>query len=212
MGTRNLTVVIKEKKPVIAQYGQWDGYPSGQGTTVLNFLKSTDIAAFTKRLEKVRFPNEDDVLKEKLFLESIGVGSEGWMDSTQSEKWKAEYPFHSRDHAAEVLNMIMDTSEEKEIVVQDNFLFAADSLFCEWAYIVNLDTQKLEVYGREVKEEVGTNTFEVLFQEEPYKSELAKEKKRDGYGIVPLTAVFDIHVLPTEDEFLTICDPAEDEE
>ena len=43
MGTRNLTMVIHEKKPVIAQYGQWDGYPAGQGTTVLEFLKNYDI-------------------------------------------------------------------------------------------------------------------------------------------------------------------------
>lgn len=48
MGTRNLTVVIKKAKPVVAQYGQWDGYPSGQGATVLNFLKSRNNERRTK--------------------------------------------------------------------------------------------------------------------------------------------------------------------
>ena len=28
----------------------------------------------------------------------------------------------------------------------DSHMFLADSLFCEWAYIVNLDTEKLEVF------------------------------------------------------------------
>jgi hypothetical protein len=39
MGTRNLTRVICDGKTKVAQYGQWDGYPEGQGKTVLNFLR-----------------------------------------------------------------------------------------------------------------------------------------------------------------------------
>jgi len=27
MGTRHLTMVIQNKEPKVAQYGQWDGYP-----------------------------------------------------------------------------------------------------------------------------------------------------------------------------------------
>ena len=38
MGTQNLTSVWFEGKYRIAQYGQFDGYPSGQGLTVLHFL------------------------------------------------------------------------------------------------------------------------------------------------------------------------------
>ena len=38
MGTRNLTVVYVDGEYRVAQYGQWDGYPSGQGMTCLKFL------------------------------------------------------------------------------------------------------------------------------------------------------------------------------
>ena len=39
MGTRNLTKVINEQgEVVVAQYGQWDGYPSGQGVNALNAI------------------------------------------------------------------------------------------------------------------------------------------------------------------------------
>lgn len=39
MGTRNLTAVYLDGQYKVAQYGQWDGYPEGQGITVLTFLR-----------------------------------------------------------------------------------------------------------------------------------------------------------------------------
>ena len=42
MGTRHLILVWYKGKWQIAQYGQWDGYPEGQGSTVLKFLTNRD--------------------------------------------------------------------------------------------------------------------------------------------------------------------------
>jgi hypothetical protein len=39
MGTRNLTAVYFKGEFRIAQYGQWDGYISGSGWGILEFLK-----------------------------------------------------------------------------------------------------------------------------------------------------------------------------
>ena len=38
MGTRNLVCVVKGGEYKVAQYGQWDGYPTGQGETIVEFL------------------------------------------------------------------------------------------------------------------------------------------------------------------------------
>jgi len=48
MGTRNLTCVVSGGKYIIAQYGQWDGYPSGQGVTALEFLRKKGNQALLK--------------------------------------------------------------------------------------------------------------------------------------------------------------------
>ena len=39
MGTRHLTAVHVDGEYKIAQYGQWDGYPEGQGMTALTFAR-----------------------------------------------------------------------------------------------------------------------------------------------------------------------------
>jgi hypothetical protein len=43
MGTRSLTYVYDETKtPIMCMYGQWDGYPSGYGADLSDFLNSFD--------------------------------------------------------------------------------------------------------------------------------------------------------------------------
>lgn len=50
MGTRNSTLVKSKGKVKVAQYGQWDGYPTGQGQTIADFLNSdVDLEDFAKK-------------------------------------------------------------------------------------------------------------------------------------------------------------------
>ena len=67
MGTRHLIAVQKDGEYKVAQYGQWDGYPEGQGVRVLEFLRNTDIELFKKRLSNVRFFDET---KDRDFIDS----------------------------------------------------------------------------------------------------------------------------------------------
>jgi hypothetical protein len=127
MGTRNLTMVVKDGEFKIAQYGQWDGYPSASGATVLNFLKNANLDIFVEKLKMVRWLTQEDCDR-----------------INQDDKWTVNYPEVCRDTGARILELVYDT--EKELALKDSHYFAGDSLFCEWAYLIDLDNKTLEVY------------------------------------------------------------------
>ena len=49
MGTRSLTAVHINNEYKVAQYGQWDGYPSGQGVMV--FVDVEDLVPCYRRIK-----------------------------------------------------------------------------------------------------------------------------------------------------------------
>lgn len=171
MGTRNLTCVVKNGEYKVAQYGQWDGYLEGQGMTILNFLKNVDLESFNQFLENVSFLTNEEIAT---------------LDNTD---WKATYPYLSRDYGGKILNEIMD--REGNVKLVDDSEFGKDSLFCEYAYVVNLDDMTFEVYTGFVGEkDQQSNRFYL-------------EKPDRGYYGCKLLKVFDLKNLPSEDEFLS---------
>ena len=130
MGTRNLISVIKDGKPVIAQYGQWDGYPSGQGAGVLQFLNSGDLDKLTNKLSKVRFLDIDG--KDADFVKRYDSGDRTEADSSWFNN------FISRDLGSDILANVAN-SELDEIILKDSYDFGKDTVSCEYAYTINLD-------------------------------------------------------------------------
>lgn len=192
MGTRHLIMVVHGGETKIAQYGQWDGYPEGQGVTVLNFVrKKAKLAKFKEALKKVRFSTEADEKKKTKFLESIGCKN-GWMDMDQADKYHKKYPYNSRDIGAEILELVTN-SKDKEIVLVDSTDFAGDSLFCEWAYVIDLDKNQLEAYS-------GFNK-EPLDADERF-ANIAKDGESEYHGIRCLKK-FDLDKLPTKRKFIS---------
>lgn len=174
MGTRHLTAVIRQEKPVIAQYGQWDGYPSGQGLTILDFLHNADLAIFNQRLDKCRFTSDEEY--GSLLNSDIP-------------------PEFSRDTGADILNLVYEGKAE---VLINSWDFAADSLFCEWCYVIDLDKGTFEVYR-------GFNSMPV-----PEGERFASMAKLDNsidteYYPVKHYHTFQLSALPTENEFLAVC-------
>jgi hypothetical protein len=202
MGTRHLTIVIEKEKPVVAQYGQWDGYPAGQGRDVLNFLKTVNMDRFKKRLKQVRFFNEKDESALKKFMKEIGA-EDGWLDMDQAAMYHKKYPFLSRNNGADILTMI--TESKGKVVLRNSLDFASDSLFCEWAYLIDLDKNVLEVYE-------GFN-HQPLEEGQRFKDmPLGDYSGMDQYYPIRCVKTYPLDNLPTDEDFVKELEPKEEEE
>lgn len=186
-------MVIQKEKPVISQYGQWDGYPSGNGLTILEFLRTCNLDEFKEKIKNVRFSTKKDEKKVEKFLKSIGC-KDGWMNMDQSDLYKKAYPYSSRDIGAGILQMVNE-SEDTEIVLQDTTKFAADSLFCEWAYLIDLDNNNLEVYE-------GFNNSPLEEGQRFKDMELEDNLGGEQYYPIKCVKIYPLDKLPTNEEFI----------
>lgn len=142
MGTRNLTIAILDGEVRVAQYGQWDGYPVGQGKTIVDFLNSTyDPDKMKPALRNCRFLSDEEI--ENLYND-CGIDISGDTISIgDARKFQYHYPQLDRDMGADILEYIQNNNGAE---LSNMYEFAAHSLFCEWAYVVDFDNEVLEVY------------------------------------------------------------------
>lgn len=88
-------MITKEGDTKIRQYGQWDGYPDGQGVEILKYLIGADLEKYQENLAKIpEITDEqiDDVNKLKNPFE--------------------KYPYLSRDCGSNIHQMIEDGEVE----------------------------------------------------------------------------------------------------
>lgn len=193
MGTRHLIAVQIDGTYRVAQYGQWDGYPSGQGTAVLNFLQTVDLEAFKGKVRSTQWA-DDEYVKSLYEAEGIDISS-GMIDYQKARQFSAKYPELSRDTGAGILDLIMESNQG--IRVRDSIDFANDGLFCEWAYVIDLDNKTLEVYSGFKKDELAPT--ERFFRHDP--------NDTSEYSAVSLVKSYDLNALPDKKTFLQELEP-----
>jgi len=202
MGTRNLTAVMVNGEYKIAQYGQWDGYPSGQGKTALEFCcgqlaTQEGRDAFRAKLATVRW-----IKKEEVYAALTAVGSpDGWLNLDQGRKFDELCPYLSRNHGAGILDMVMEATDD--VAISNSIDFAGDSLFCEWAYVIELDKLMLEAYKGFNKRPVPPG--------ERFANAPVDERLRGQYYPVRLVGTWSLDALPSFDEFKAQLEPTLDE-
>ena len=156
MGTRNLIMVKSDNKTKVAQYSQWDGYPTGQGKRIAKFIHMyMDLSLFKRKINSAQWIKEPEFNRR---WESIGADESGFVDMEQSAKFKRLWPELHRDTGADVLARIQRQPEG--IKLQNSRSFLKDHLYCEYAYMINLDNQTVTVIIPGTKTRRYKYTFE----------------------------------------------------
>lgn len=182
MGTRHLIVVQKNGEYKVAQYGQFDGYPRFQGIRVLNFAKN---------LNNLRFRAEFEDKVSALEFASIDYINE---IVTQDPNWEESHPELSRNTSAEILSLIMENPRGMKVL--NDIDFAQDSSFCEWVYVIDLDSNTFECYK-------GFNSHRLSPKDRFYSALINPEPHKEYYGVKLVDgARWSLGSLPTKKEFL----------
>lgn len=205
MGTRNLSAAVIDGEYRVAKYCQWDGYPSGVGVDILNALTTYDLVELKNRIKK----NSAFISNEKTILlyEDLGIFSDsGFISYEDSKRFSKKYPLLDRDtNLSDVFAQHMKINEDQPIYTKNSIDFAKDSLFCEWAYVVDFDKNTFEVYE-------GFNTDTPLTEADRFY--IANEEdfytSFDGtkYQPVRLAHSWSLDDLPSKEEFLNVLEPS----
>ena len=155
MGTRHLTVVIKDNEIKLSQYGQWDGYFTYTGTKFLEFVKE-NLQSKSKKEQKYRiktFGEKIDTLQkvdEKTYQKFIAIKDKYGFDNTLNKSQFAipfdiMFPQFSRDTGVEILDIIMKIHT---YMFNPNYKFPVildfDGVSCtEFVNVINLDTEEI---------------------------------------------------------------------
>lgn len=151
MGTRGLVEVIVDGEMRVAQYGQWDFYPEGEGVNGLEFVHELvndgRVEEFKEKVRRIEYLPEHSNIPE---------GHE---------------PAFSRDTGVGILDFILDgmpgpDKRPVEFLFLDKE-FRYDELFCEGIVTINLDeeTYSFTAWGFET-----THPFDNLPNEDDFVS------------------------------------------
>ena len=135
MGTRGLYGFRKNGVDKTT-YNHFDSYPDCLGNNVVEFCKSTSIAEMNKIFDRIVLVEEDSKPTEQQIDDCIEYYN-GNVSMQNTEDW-----YCLLREAQGNLNVYKNGLK----YMIDNSAFIKDSLFCEYAYIINLDTECLEFW------------------------------------------------------------------
>jgi len=156
MGTRHKqSVITKEGELKIQQYGQWDGYPSGQGLGILNYLRTGNLDEYQKNLNKIPIATDEQLSKVN-----------------EDKNWTVNYPYLSCDCGDKIHKLI----EEGKVKFVQHIDEEEARKWCEGFYTID-------------------------FSKNEFTSECHGKKHS-----------FNLDTLPTDEEYLKIMEPNEEED
>lgn len=156
MGTRGCYGFRKNGIDKIT-YNHYDSYPRHLGANIATFCKETSIDEMNKIFDKIILVHESGKPTEEQIAECCKYyGANDAGQAVEDWYWLLRNTQGDLNVYKEDLQYMIDSSD-----------FITGSLFCEYAYIINLDTNRLEYW--------------VGFQRKPDKNNRYGAKNHNGY-------------------------------
>lgn len=161
MGTRGAIGFKLDQKEIIF-YNHFDSYPDELGQDMVDYVKSvTDWGPVREQVLAFEAVDRDVEPTQDQIDKAYELGTVDLRVSNQSEK--DFYCLTRRAQGDIALQLALGFGELKND-------FLKDSLFCEYAYIINLDTMELEFYEGFNKDENADGRY-ARFKDEQYDTE-----------------------------------------
>lgn len=139
MGTRGTYGFRKDGVDKLT-YNHFDSYPDWLGRKVVEFCKNHNVEELHKIFDKIVMVNESDTPTEAQINECIENGfSDFNVSSGSNNDW-----YCLLRNCQGNLECLANEKDHAYMTNANNFI--KDSLFCEYAYIINLDDEVLEFY------------------------------------------------------------------
>lgn len=158
MGTRG-TYGFRKNGVDKCTYNHWDSYPDYLGKKVVEFCQKYNVKELNNIFDKIiMIKNGEDIPTEEQINECI---ENGYADFSVSSGEKTNWYCLLRNCQGDLECL---ANAETHAYMIDNNDFIKDSLFCEYAYIINLDDEVLEFYeGFQKSPQIGNR-----YGTEPY--------------------------------------------
>lgn len=195
MGTRNLTVIIKDNKIRLSQYGQWDGYFRETGEKFFNFVRKNNLGYFRDKINLLK-PVTAEYYNENIVPEYERIKK--FLAKRKLEiPHRVLLPQFSRDTGVDILEIIYNLDLNN---LKNKFpvYLEKDSSWCEFIYILDLDDEMVYMLTSWDFEGEPESVPEIISKNYPmdccYKSKIddlpsisgirkiLRNKREDGFG------------------------------
>lgn len=188
MSTRGIVGFVVDGQEKLS-YNHSDSYPSGLGADVLCWLEGHIEGGFfdadtRHAVSQVRLVDEGGTPSAE-DIERLSKFHNGGVSTGEPTEW-----YSLLRHTQGDLDRIIEAG-----VIIDYAVFATDSLFCEWGYVIDLDERRFEVYQG--------------FQKSPHQqgrfaNREASHRASGDYYPIRLVASWSFSELPTTSELLSL--------
>lgn len=154
MGTRGIYGLRKNKKDKTS-YNHYDSYPSCLGEQMFGYIKKHSIEEMNDLYDRLMLVDENKKISELTEEEKNGLEILFSYDDKNElidedmysllRNFQGDLENYDRYHT---VNIMCDSKD-----------FIKNSLFCEYGYIINLDTNELEVFEGFQKKSQKTNRY-----------------------------------------------------